>query len=252
MRHDERNEVRNRLIMDHIKMVKIIALKISARLPPHIELDDLVHSGVLGLIDAAEKFNEQKGIKFATYASLRIKGAILDDLRHMDWATRTQRQKIKDLERITLELNHRLNRPPSEEELAAEMKLDLSELYRLLEQSKGIGIGVFRYNEEQEGQIGSEKTLLFSMEDSAPDPGLQLLEEEMKANLTELIDRLPKREKMVISLYYQEDLNLKEIGKIMELTESRISQIRSLALTRIRSGLEKMAIDSGMKMNGMF
>jgi len=247
MKNDEGNEVRNRLILDHIKMVKIIALKISARLPPHIEIDDLIHSGVLGLIDAAEKFDNKKGIKFATYASLRIKGAILDDLRHMDWATRTQRQKIKDLERITLDLNQRLGRPPSEEEMAAEMKIDLPELYLLLGQSKGIGVGVFRYQEEQEGQIGGEKTLLFSKDDNVPDPGIHLLEEEMKCVLAELIDQLPEREKMVISLYYQEDCNLKEIGKIMDLTESRISQIRSLALTRIRLGLEKVAQESGSK-----
>lgn len=247
MKPDEKDEVRNQLILSHISMVKIIALKISARLPPHIELNDLIHSGVLGLIDAAEKFNEQKGIKFSTYASLRIKGAILDDLRQMDWATRTQRQKIKDLERITLELNNLLGRPPTEEELALEMKLDMTDLYHLLEQSKGIGAGVFRYQEDREGQIGEEKTLLFSSEDRAPDPGDCLLEQEMKSILSQVIDQLPEKEKMVLSLYYQDDLNLKEIGKIMNLTESRISQIRSLALTRIRSKIGQIIQDRGKK-----
>lgn len=241
MKSKEKSELRDRRILDHIEMVKIIALKISSRLPSHIELDDLIHSGVLGLIDAADKFDEAKGIKFSTYASLRIKGAILDDLRHMDWATRTQRQKIKELDRTTLDLAHRLGRAATEEELATEMNMDVEELYRLLEQSKGMGIGVFRYQEEQEGQLGDERTILFSSDDSAPDPGVEILAEEMKTVLSGLIDLLPEREKMVISLYYQEDLNLKEIGKVMNLTESRISQIRSLALTRIRSALENLA-----------
>lgn len=241
MKNDARLEARNRLILDHIGMVKIIALKISARLPPNIELDDLIHSGVLGLIDAATRYNEQKGIKFATYASLRIKGAIMDDLRQNDWATRTQRQKIKELERITIELNQRLGRPPTEEELAAEMKLDASELNRLLEQSQGIGVGVFRYQDEQEGQIGEDRILSYSSEENSPEPGVRLVEEEMKNTLAELIGQLPEKERMVISLYYQDDLNLKEIGKVMNLTESRISQLRSMALARIRAVLGKMS-----------
>jgi RNA polymerase sigma factor for flagellar operon FliA len=240
MKEEKRNSVRDQLILDHIHMVKIIALKISARLPPHIELDDLVHSGVLGLIDAAGKFDAQKGIKFSTYASLRIKGAIMDDLRQMDWATRSQRQKIKDLERLTIELGNRMGHPPSEEELAKEMNVDLVELHRLMEESRGFGLGVFRYQENQEGQIGDERILAYSSEENTPDPGHQLMEEELKAALTEMVEQLPQREKMVISLYYQDELNLKEIGKIMDLTESRISQIRSLALARIRSRLEQM------------
>lgn len=251
MKEERRNSVRDQLILDHIHLVKIIALKISARLPPHIELDDLIHSGVIGLIDAAGKFNAQKGIKFSTYASLRIRGAIMDDLRHLDWATRTQRQKIKDLERLTIELNNRLGHPPSEEELALEMKIELVELHRLLEESRGIGLGVFRYHEDQEGQIGDERTLLYSSEDKAPDPGQQLMEEELKTVLADMVEQLPHREKMVISLYYQEDLNLKEIGRIMDLTESRISQIRTLALARIRSRLEQMTAGKGTKGKSM-
>ncbi len=239
----------DKMILEHLDIVKIIALKISARLPAGVELDDLIHSGIIGLIDAVKKYDSTKGTKFSTYASLRIRGAILDELRNMDWASRNLRQKIKEMEKVYAELEQDLGRPPESQEVADSMNISIEEFHRLLDESKGVGIGVFRYNEDDEANITDDKQLKYFASGSDNSPVLSLEKRELKRLVSGFIDELPDRERMVLSLYYIEDLNLKEIGKIMELTESRISQIRTAAIVRIRGKIARMAeanlVDSG-------
>ncbi|MCP5105439.1 MAG: FliA/WhiG family RNA polymerase sigma factor [bacterium] len=228
-------------VLDNLNIVKIIASKIHARIPSGIELADLVHTGILGLIDAVRKFDPTKGVKFATYASLRIRGAILDELRNLDWASRSLRQKIKEVEAAFEALEIKLGRPPSEEETAKSLNISLREFQKLLDESRGVGIGVFRISSEDEANISNGKVLKYYLDDESTSPVLELEKKEMKTLLVSLMKNLPGKEKLVLSLYYLEDLNLKEIGKVMELTESRISQIRTASILRLRGKIAEVA-----------
>jgi RNA polymerase sigma factor for flagellar operon FliA len=228
-------------VLDNLKIVKIIASKIHARIPAGIELTDLVHTGVLGLIDAVRKYDPGKGTKFSTYASLRIRGAILDELRNLDWASRSLRQKIKEVENAFETLEMKLGRPPKEEEVAKSLVMSIPEFHKLLDESRGVGIGVFRISSEDEANIANGKMLKYYAADNQESPVLVLENEEMKKILAGFIKQLPEKEKVVLNLYYLEDLNLKEIGKIMDLTESRISQIRTAAILRLRGKITDMA-----------
>ncbi len=204
-------------------------------------MEDLVHTGILGLIDAVRKYDPTKGTKFATYASLRIRGAILDELRNLDWASRSLRQKIKEVEHAFEALEKELGRPPAEEEVAASLNMPLVDFQKLLDESRGVGIGVFRLAAEDEGNIGSERVLKYFSDNEVNSPVMVLEKEEMKKQIAEFMKELPHKEQLVLSLYYLEQLNLKEIGKIMDLTESRISQIRTAAILRLRAKLSEMA-----------
>jgi RNA polymerase sigma factor for flagellar operon FliA len=228
-------------VLDNLKIVKIIASKIHSRIPYGIELEDLVHTGVLGLIDAARKYDRTRGTKFATYASLRIRGAILDELRNLDWASRSLRQKIKEVEFAFESLEMQLGRPPREEEVAESLHMSLSEFHKVLDESKGVGIGVFRISIEDESNITDTGMLRYFVDEDSASPVVVMEKEEMKRVLSRLLKELPEKEKMVLSLYYVDDLNLKEIGKIMDLTESRISQIRTSAVLRLRGKLAELA-----------
>lgn len=228
-------------VLDNLKIVKIIASKIHARIPSGIELTDLVHTGVLGLIDAVRRYDPTKGTKFSTYASLRIRGAILDELRNLDWASRSLRQKIKEVENAFETLEMKLARPPKEEEVAKSLHMSIPEFHKLLDESRGVGIGVFRISSEDEANIANGKMLKYYAADNQESPVLVLENEEMKKILAGFIKQLPEKEKVVLNLYYLEDLNLKEIGKIMDLTESRISQIRTAAILRLRGKIIDMA-----------
>jgi RNA polymerase sigma factor for flagellar operon FliA len=228
-------------VLDNLHIVKIIASKLYARIPGGIELDDLVHTGILGLIDAVKKYDPTKGTRFSTYASLRIRGAMLDELRNLDWASRTLRQKIKEIENAFQTLEAKLGRTPQEEEVAKSMNMSMPEFHKLLSQSRGVGIGVFRIAAEDEGNIADDNVLHYYAEENNSSPVLMLEKTEMKKILAGLMDQLPDRERMVLSLYYIDDLNLKEVGKVMNLTESRISQIRTSAILRLRAKLADVA-----------
>lgn len=228
-------------VLENLNIVKIIASKIYSRLPAGIELSDLVHTGILGLIDAVRKYDPTKGTKFSTYASLRIRGAILDELRNLDWASRSLRQKIKEVENAFEILEIQLGRPPKEEEVARSLHMSLQEFQKILDESKGVAIGVFRIAIEDEANISDGKMLKYYADEENTSPVVQMEKEEMKKRLAGFIKTLPEKEKLVLSLYYLEDLNLKEIGKVMDLTESRISQIRSTAVLRLRAKLAELA-----------
>lgn len=229
------------LILDNLKLVRIIALKIMTRLPAGIDLSDLIHTGILGLIDAIKRYDPGKGTKFVTYASLRIRGSILDELRNLDWASRSLRHKIKDVENAFGTLEAELGRAPSEEEVAGSLKMDIGNFHKLLDDAKGYGTGVYRYVNAEKQEIPDETVLSYSSNENATSPELIIEKEEMKRLLGTFIETLPEREKLVLSLYYIDDLNLREIAKILDLTESRISQIRTAAILRLRAKISQMA-----------
>lgn len=241
-----------KLVLDHLGIVKIIASKIYTRIHWAVDLGDLVHSGILGLIDAARKFEPSRGIKFSTYASLRIRGAIMDELRNLDWASRTQRQKIKAMAQAFDTLEAQLGRPPNEEELAENMGMPLAQFQELRDESGGAGIGVFRLSIDDETDITDSKMLKYYIDETCASPALVMEKEEMKNLLAGFIKALPDKEKLVLSMYYQEDLNLEEIGKIMALTDSRISQIRSAAILKLRHQLIEAARKNKVTVRDMF
>ncbi len=239
-------------VLDHLGIVKIIASRIHTRIHWTVDLPDLVNTGILGLIDAVRKYDPARGVKFSTYASLRIKGAIIDELRNLDWASRRQRQKIKAVESAFETLEAQLGRPAGEEEVAESLNMSLAEFQGLRDEAGDAGIGVFRIDSEDEANISDAKTLKYYIDETRESPDLVMEKEEMKKLLVEFIKALPEKEKLVLSLYYLEDLNLKEIGKIMDLTDSRISQLRTGAILRLRARLAEIALKNKVRARDMF
>lgn len=229
------------LVLDHLPTVKIIALKIAARLPAGIEFADLIQSGVVGLLNAAARFDPGRGTKFATYASPRIRGAILDELRNLDWASRNLRQKIKDVETVFQVLEKELSRPPSEEEAAARLGMEKDDFLRLLDDARGVGTGVYRMPAADGDSLDEGRLVRIDCSGPESAPPQVLENEEMKKILSGFISALPERERTVLALYYQDDLNLKEIARVLDLTESRISQIRTAAIIRLRGKIAEIA-----------
>ncbi len=237
----------NSLILSHLDMVKIIAQKVMIKLPVSMELDDIIHSGVIGLIDAAHKYIPEKGVKFSTYASTRIRGAIIDELRNKDWASRNLRKKIKDLETLYEKLEMKLGRTPTSDEVAKELGVSLDEYHSILANSKGVALGVYRYDGNEQNLESGDLLTLNDMADNSPVATLE--REEMKKLLLKFINELKDREKMVLQLHYVEELNLKEVGKILSLSESRISQIKTEAILKIRSKIKLNAQKNNVREN---
>ena len=228
-------------VLNHLHIVKIIACKLYARIPSGIEMEDLVHTGVLGLIDAVGRYDPSKGTRFGTYASLRIRGAILDELRNLDWASRSLRQKIREMGNAYEAMEMKLGRPPGEDEVADSLNMSLPEFHKLLNESRGVGIGVFRIPARDEANITDEEILSYYLDEHTASPDLRMEKSEMKEMIAGFIKNLPQKEQLVLNMYYLDDLNLKEVGKIMNLTESRISQIRTSAILRLRAKLDQVA-----------
>ncbi|MDX1777593.1 MAG: FliA/WhiG family RNA polymerase sigma factor [Thermodesulfobacteriota bacterium] len=223
---------RERLIMEYAPLVKYIANRIAMRLPPHIEVNDLINAGVIGLIDAIEKFDPGKEVKFKTYAEIRIKGAILDELRSMDWIPRSIRKVINKLVNAYHELEQQLGRPAKDEEIAELLGLQMEEFYRLLKHSAGaplISLDVMVDHDDKRRDI-----LSCLVDPKSTDAFGVLGLNELKDSIAGAIDDLPEKEKQVVSLYYYDELTMKEIGEVLELTESRVSQIHTKAILRLR------------------
>jgi RNA polymerase sigma factor FliA len=231
---------REQLILDHLTQIKYIAQRISTKLPSHVELNDLVSAGVLGLLDAIEKFDPSRGVKFKTYAELRIKGAILDSLRNLDWAPRSLRKKSKDLEKVYRELEQRLGRPASDKEVCDEMGITLDEFYDLVDQIKGLTLGSFQEMGSQDEDKNSEPLIRYVPDAPQMDPFFLFNKSEVRNILSWAIDALPKKERLVVSLYYYDELTMKEIGKVLGVNESRVSQLHTKAMLRLRTKLRKM------------
>jgi RNA polymerase sigma factor for flagellar operon FliA len=234
------NAERDELILEHLPQIKYIAQRISTKLPSHVELNDLVSAGILGLLDAIEKFDPNRGVKFKTYAELRIKGAILDSLRNLDWAPRSLRKKSKDLERVYRELEQRLGRPATDKEVSEAMEIPLQEFYELLDQIKGLNLGSFQELSGQEEDKNSEPLVKYVPDAPHLDPFFVFHKTEIKGILSGAIDALPKKERLVVSLYYFDEMTMKEIGKVLSVNESRVSQLHTKAMLRLRTKLKKV------------
>jgi RNA polymerase sigma factor for flagellar operon FliA len=234
------NVERDQLILEHLPQIKYIAQRISTKLPSHVELNDLVSAGILGLLDAIEKFDPNRGVKFKTYAELRIKGAILDSLRNLDWAPRSLRKKSKDLERVCRELEQRLSRPATDKEVSEAMEMPLEEFYELMDQIKGLNLGSFQELSGQEEDKNSEPLVKYVPDAPHLDPFFVFHKTEIKGILSGAIDSLPKKERLVVSLYYFDEMTMKEIGKVLSVNESRVSQLHTKAMLRLRTKLKKV------------
>ena len=223
------------MVLQYAPSVKYIAGRLSARLPSGIQVADLIQAGMIGLLEAVDKFDPKKGVKFKTYADFRVRGAMLDDLRSKDWIPRSVRDNGNKLEKAYIELRSQDIDYPTDKQLAKQLELKPKELSGFLEKSRPIPL----ISLEDVNARGKDEDALDILETlSNPDetdPVEQLLGQESKELLIKAIDKLPENEKMVLSLYYNEDLNLKEIGAVLGLTESRVSQIRTKAIGMLRS-----------------
>ena len=226
---------RESLITENLPMVKRIVYRIAAHLPPHVEIDDLINAGVVGLIQAVDNFDPTRNIKLSTYASIRIRGAVLSELRSRDLLSRTTRQKVREMERATQDLEQKLGREANDEELTRAMGLKYDEYYGIKKMSALSFISL-----EDVGVKSSDerRELLHYLVDGRQSDALSLTRlKEIKAALVDAITKLPEKEKLVISLYYQDDLTMKETGQVLNVTESRVSQIHSKAIQRLRRAL---------------
>jgi RNA polymerase sigma factor FliA len=231
-------EERERLLTEQLPQVRYIARRIHERLPRHVPLEDLVHAGVVGLIDALHKYDCSKNVQFGSYAKFRIRGAILDSLREMDWSPRDLRRKARRLEEAHHKLQSSLGRNPSESELAAEVGMDLQGLQLLLGEISGLEVGSLRVESSRDGQ---EEDLCEYLPDHSEETPLFLcLRSEMKRQLVRAIAELPEKERQVLALYYYEELTMKEVGTILGIGESRVSQIHSMAVIRMRARLSEL------------
>jgi RNA polymerase sigma factor for flagellar operon FliA len=225
---------RDRLLLEHLPTVRYLARRIHERLPQHVELDDLISAGVVGLIDAFSKFDHTKKVQFKSYAQFRIRGAILDSLRTLDWSPRELRRKGRAVEEAIRSLTQRLGRAPGEAEIAREMELSLSEFQQLLGDLKGLEIGSLHMERTEDS---GDQELAYIPGSPDEDPLFRCLKGELKQRLADAIEELPERERLVLTLYYFEELTMKEIGLTLGVVESRVSQIHSTAVLRLRIAL---------------
>jgi RNA polymerase sigma factor for flagellar operon FliA len=222
------------MLMEHLPTVRFIARRIHERLPQHVELDDLISAGVVGLIDAFSKFDHAKKVQFKSYAQFRIRGAILDSLRTLDWSPRELRRKGRAVEETIRAVTQRLGRAPAEQEIAAEMGLSLEEYQQLLGDLKGLEIGSLHMERSEDS---GDEELAYVPGSPEEDPLFRCLQGELKQRLIDAIEELPEKERMVLTLYYYEELTMKEIGQMLGVVESRVSQIHSSAVLRLRVAL---------------
>jgi len=227
---------KEKLIIEYAPLIKFIAQKIAVRLPSNIEFDDLVSSGVIGLMDAIDKYDPSRDNKFKTYAEFRIRGAILDELRAQDWVPRSVREKAKHLERAHLKLEQGLGRMPTEEEIVSELNITKDDYYDLLNQVKSVSI--LSLDEAGSFNSSDRKSILSLIENcKIASPLTQLNLKTVREVVTKAIESLPEKQRLVLSLYYYEDLNLKEIGEILDVTESRVSQLHTQAILWLKRKL---------------
>lgn len=232
-------QVRDRIVVENLPLVKAIAIRVHEGLPIHVDLDDLNHAGVLGLFDAVEKYDSTKNVTFQNYAKHRIKGAILDSLRQMDWASRDMRKRQKAIESVTRDLTGRLSRTPTEAEVAQKMGVSPERLRVMQMELRTVGPVPMEMNVASEGDRPQEFA-------AAPDlrPDLMCQRRQLQSTLADAIGKLPKRYQKVVFLYYTDEMTMKEIGEVLGVNESRISQIHKLALKKMAMALESAGIQS--------
>lgn len=225
-------ESRDKLIVRSLPLVKAIVERLSARLPSHLDQDDLSSAGLIGLMDTIDRYDASRGASFKTYASFRIKGAILDELRSMDWKPHSVRDKEKKLKKVYIQLEKSLERRPSESEIAEFLDISIEEFYDMLQETQSqplLQLDELMESGAIQGPLSENGTLSFID---------QLIFEEIKETLVAAIDSLPEKEQLSITLYYYEGLTMKEIGQVLEVSESRISQIHASAILHLRARLQ--------------
>ena len=226
---------REQLILNYSPLVKYVAGRLSANLPQNVDNADLISYGIFGLIDAIEKFEPDRGIKFETYAIARIKGAIIDELRAMDWVPRSVRARAREIENAYITLETRLKRTPTDAEVATEMSISVRDLRDSFTKLSYTSVASFEELWAPGGEKDERTSLMTTIRDeTAEDPVAMFETEEVKSILAQAIERLPERERLVIALYYYEGLTLKEIGEVLGVTESRVSQLHTKAVLRLR------------------
>ena len=234
------DSARERLVVAYSPMVKFVAGRLGAGLPSHVEDADLISYGLVGLIGAIERFEPERGIKFETFAMTRIRGAIIDELRSLDWVPRSVRSRAREIEAAQAKLEHELQRAPTEAELASKLNLTEEELQGALLEIANSSVYALDELWTVSDSSGDQVSLLDTIaDDGAADPQEALATTEVKDRLTEAIGGLPEREQLVVALYYYENLTLREIGEVLGVTESRVSQLHTKAVMRLKSHLQQ-------------
>jgi RNA polymerase sigma factor FliA len=234
------NIEKSHLLKQHQPMVRRMALQMLAKLPASVELDDLIQAGMIGLLDASTRYQDNRGAQFETFASQRIRGAMLDELRASDWGSRNLRQQARKVEQAIQSLEHRLGRPATEGEIAKELKMDLDDYQSLLQEIQGCQL-LYVEDFAQEGESDNpwlDRQARGGRPSADDDPLAQLLEAGFRHELVDAITALPERDQLLLNLYYEEELNLREIGAILEVTQSRVCQLHSQAISRLRAKLK--------------
>jgi RNA polymerase sigma factor for flagellar operon FliA len=237
---DDRDEkARERLVLAYAPLVKYVAGRMSSGLPSHVEESDLISYGLLGLISAIERFEPEREIKFETFAITRIKGSIIDELRSLDWVPRSVRTKAREIERANAKLEHELHRAPTDQEMAKALDITVDEFQDSLVRISNSSVVALDELWTVSDSSGDQVSLLDTIQDpQAADPAMEMDTTEMKDRLADAIARLPEREKLVVALYYYENLTLREIGEVLGVTESRVSQLHTKAVLRLKSRLQ--------------
>jgi RNA polymerase sigma factor for flagellar operon FliA len=230
---------RERLVLAYSPLVKYVAGRMSSGLPAHVEEADLISYGLLGLISAIERFEPAREIRFETFAVTRIKGSIIDELRSLDWVPRSVRAKAREIERANAKLEHQLHRAPSDQEMAKALEITVDEFQESLVKISNSSVVALDELWTVSDSSGDQVSLLDTIQDpGAIDPSQEMDLTDMKDRLADAIARLPEREKLVIALYYYENLTLREIGEVLGVTESRVSQLHTKAVLRLKSRLQ--------------
>lgn len=230
---------KNHLLQEHAPLVKRLAHQMKAKLPHSVEVDDLVQAGMIGLLDAVNRYEDNHGAQFETYAVQRIRGAMLDELRNSDWLPRSIRQNMRKIEDAMQKLQQRLGRPPLETEVAKQLKMSLAEYQEFLNDSGGHQL--VYYEDFHDSGEDSEHFLDRYCTDQSDDPLQALMNTGFRQAVIDAIGALPEREKILMGLYYEQEMNLKEIGAVMSVSESRVSQLHSQAIARLRTFLRERA-----------
>lgn len=234
-----RRAQRDEVVLEHLSLVKAIAVRVHENLPVHVELEDLVHAGVLGLIDAASKYDPEKQVAFSSYAKHRIKGAILDSLRQLDWASRDLRRRHRQFEAAARELTTALQRTPTEDEMAARLGLDVDKWRQMASELRTVGLTAIN-NRTPDGEEAPAPDFADSPEVC---PDAVCAREQLREKLGVAMSTLPERYQMVVALYYRNEMTMKEIGGVMGINESRVSQIHKAALERMQASLIAAGIE---------
>lgn len=231
---------RDRFIEDMLPYVKYLAHRVAANLPPSVDLNDLINYGVIGLLDACRKFDPEKGVKFKTYAETRIRGAILDGMRAADWVPRSVRRKRRDLEQAWRHTEQDLGRPATSDEVAKRLNVPVGELREMMRDVQGVALGSLEELTSDLGESGERIAIGYAHDPDGSDPQTLVEREELRSIVCRVVAELPEKERIICSLYYYEELTMKEIGMTLGISESRVSQLHTKAMLRVRERIEEV------------